>query len=77
MISQTTEPEYKVAMSDERPIHPVRDMGIIKEDVSLGNLSAIAIKSMQIAEDKARQNDASAMHRQAELQRIVEQYLSR
>ncbi len=77
MISQAAEPEYKVAMSEENPTSPVRNAGKIKEDDSLSNLSSIAIKSMQIAEDKARQNDASAMHRQAELQRIVEQYLSR
>lgn len=77
MISQTAEPEYKAVMSDEKPIHLVRDRITIKESDYSTDLSAIAIKSMQIAEDKASQNNGNAMRRQAELQHIIEQYLNK
>jgi hypothetical protein len=77
IISQTTEPEYKTVISDEKPMHLVRDRITIKESHSLTDLSDIALKSMQIAEDKAKQNDGSAIRRQAELQHIIEQYFNK
>lgn len=77
MISQTAEPEYKAVVSDEKPIHLARDRIRIKESDYSTDLSAIAITSMQIAEDRAKQNDGSAMRRQAELQHIIEQYLNK
>ena len=75
MISQTAEPVPKVVRSNEKPIHLLKETGSNREDKSFGNLSAIAIKSMQIAEEKSKQNNASAMHRQIELQRIAEEYM--
>lgn len=76
MVSQTTEAEYKSAKPAEKPVHLFRKMGRSHKNDSLTGLSAIAIKSMQIAEDKASQNNGDAMRRQAELQRIIEQYFN-
>ncbi|QLQ30428.1 MAG: hypothetical protein HZT40_01015 [Candidatus Thiothrix singaporensis] len=77
MVSQTTEPECKTAMTDEKPVRFVSDMRVFKQSGNHTHLSDIAIKSMQIAENNARQNNAAAKRQQAELRSILEQYYNR
>lgn len=82
MISQNTVPEYdKVVIPYEGPVERpallVKGMGRTESDESFGSLSTIALKSMQIAEDKAQQNDASALRRQTELQNLIEKYFGK
>lgn len=76
VISQTTESEYKAAILTEKPTPVLREKITIKDNHASTDLNRIALKSMQIAEDKATQNNSGAIRQQAELQRIVEQYLN-
>lgn len=82
MISQNTSSEYNKVVIPyegpiERPVLLVKSTGKTESDDSFGNLSTIALKSMQIAEDKAQQNEVSALRRQTELQNLIEKYFGK